>query len=80
MSTLERYTGPRVMPTPDPAHLRELEASEWLRRIRAEGHKRASGHRRLQGILDGIERARGREARLLLEQEIMRQLSESRKR
>ena len=67
-----------MMQPPDPAEQRRMEAAEWIRRVRAEGHTRSSGRRRMSGILDDIEARRGHEARQALEAEIWRQLSEPR--
>lgn len=58
--------------------MRESEAAEWIERVRAEGHTRASGRKRLDEILDDIEIKRGASAAVDLRARIERQLKEGR--
>lgn len=62
----------------DEQYMRACEARDWIGRIRAEGHSRASGQQRLAGILAGVERARGREGMLALKAAIEAELARER--
>lgn len=43
--------------------MRESEALEWVERVRKEHHTRQSGDERLRGILNDIEKQRGKDGR-----------------
>jgi hypothetical protein len=66
-----------MTPTTQADVMLHCEAQEWIERVRREGHSRASGQKRMAGILADIADKRGQVAadrlRAVIDAELKRQ-------